>query len=136
MNRYFVDKELYDNTEANFNDLSIRFEHLEKVADERMSTILDIEKYCIDEKEDLISGCEVCEDILKMIEELKNKNIYIKKTYTKRQIDIYEEKISKAINFIIEWCSISESTGKCICNLDKNKCTELLNILQGEDKDE
>lgn len=78
MNRYFVDKELYDNTEANFNDLTIRYEYLEKVADERMSTILDIEKYCIDEKEDLISGCEVCEDILKIIEKTKNKKIYIK----------------------------------------------------------
>ena len=47
--------------------------NLEKVADERMSTILDIEKYCIDEKEDLISGGEVCEDVLKIIDELKGK---------------------------------------------------------------
>lgn len=104
MSRYFVDKELYDNTEANFNDLTIRYEHLEKVADERMSTILDIEKYCIDEKEDLISGCEVCEDILKIIEKLKNKKYYIKKTFTKRQIQDYKSKIDKAremIRFIV-----------------------------------
>lgn len=97
MNRYFVDKELYDNTEANFNDLTIRYEHLEKVADERMSTILDIEKYCIDEKEDLISGCEVCEDILKMIDKLKGKKYYIKKTYTKRQIDKLKKKYENAV---------------------------------------
>ena len=97
MNRYFVDKELYDNTEANFNDLTIRYEHLEKVADERMSTILDIEKYCIDEKEDLISGCEVCEDILKMIDKLKGKKYYIKKAYTKRQIDKLKKKYENAV---------------------------------------
>ena len=77
-----------------------KHEELEQVADERMNTILEIEKYCIDEKEDLISGCEVCEDILKMIEKLKNKKYYIKKTYTKRQINIYEEKINKAIEYI------------------------------------
>ena len=91
------DKELYDNTEANFNDLTIRYNHLEKVSDERMSTILDIEKYCIDEKEDLISGCEVCEDILKMIDKLKGKKYYIKKTYTKRQIDKLKKKYENAV---------------------------------------
>ena len=100
MSNYFVDKELYDNSEANFNDLTIKYEHLEKVADERMSTILDIEKYCIEEKEDLISGCEFCEDILKMIDKLKNKKYYIKKTYTKRQIDEYKSRIDKAIEYI------------------------------------
>lgn len=47
--------------------------NLEKVVDERMSTILDIEKYCIDEEEDLISGGEVCEDILKIINKLKER---------------------------------------------------------------
>lgn len=54
----------------------------------------------------------------------------------RKELKDYKSKNEKAINFIIEWCSISESTGKCICNLDKNKCTELLNILQGNDKDE
>ena len=39
---------------------------------ERLNNIInELEKYCIDEKEDLISGCEVCEDILKMIDKLK-----------------------------------------------------------------
>lgn len=39
---------------------------------ERLNNIINkLEKYCIDEKEDLISGCEVCEDILKMIDKLK-----------------------------------------------------------------
>ena len=30
-----------------------------------------IEQYCNDEKEDLIAGGEVCEDVLKIIEEIK-----------------------------------------------------------------
>ena len=44
---------------------------LERIADERMQVILKIEQYCIDEKEDLTSGGEVCEDVLKIIDELK-----------------------------------------------------------------
>lgn len=46
-------------------------EQLEKIADSRMKTLLKIEQYCIDEKEDLICGGEVCEDVLKIIDELK-----------------------------------------------------------------
>ena len=45
--------------------------NLQTIADNRMDTILKIEKYCIEEKEDLISGGEVCEDILKIVDELK-----------------------------------------------------------------
>ncbi len=34
--------------------------------------VLDkIKQYCDDEKEDLIAGAEVCEDVLKIIEEIK-----------------------------------------------------------------
>lgn len=38
-----------------------------------MNALLEIERYCFKEKEDLISGGEVCEDILKIIEKLKRK---------------------------------------------------------------
>jgi hypothetical protein len=44
---------------------------LEKVAEERMNTILKIEKYCNNEKDNLISCGEVCEDILTIIDKLK-----------------------------------------------------------------
>lgn len=47
--------------------------NLQAISDNRMKTLIKIEQYCIDEKEDLISGCEVCEDILKIIDELKGK---------------------------------------------------------------
>ena len=47
--------------------------NLQTIADNRMDTILKIEKYCIEEKEDLISGGEVCEDVLKIVDELKGK---------------------------------------------------------------
>jgi hypothetical protein len=47
--------------------------NLEKISNIRMKTLLKIEQYCIDEKEDLISGGEVCEDVLKIIDELKGK---------------------------------------------------------------
>ena len=67
-------KTKYGKSLLEWEDLECYVKDLEKVADERMSTILDIEKYCIDEKEDLISGCEVCEDILKIIDKLKEKN--------------------------------------------------------------
>lgn len=44
---------------------------LQEIAEDRLNAILKIENYCIEEKEDLISGGEVCEDILKIIDELK-----------------------------------------------------------------
>jgi hypothetical protein len=44
---------------------------LEKIAEERMNTILKIEKYCNNEKDNLISCGEVCEDILTIIDKLK-----------------------------------------------------------------
>lgn len=47
--------------------------NLQTISDNRMKTLLKIEQYCIDEKEDLISGGEVCEDVLKIIDELKGK---------------------------------------------------------------
>ena len=47
--------------------------NLQTIADNRMGTILKIEKYCIEEKEDLISCGEVCEDVLKIVDELKGK---------------------------------------------------------------
>lgn len=137
MNRHFVDKELYDNTEANFNDLTIRYEHLEKVADERMSTILDIEKYCIDEKEDLISGCEVCEDILKMIDKLKDKKYYIKKTYIKRQRGgIMNNEIKEILDYLdygVNSLSISKPPFK-IEYEDIKKLLDYITNLQQENK--
>lgn len=52
------------------------WELLEEI--ERLNNIInELEKYCIDEKEDLISGCEVCEDILKMIDKLKEKYLNV-----------------------------------------------------------
>lgn len=45
--------------------------NLENIADKRMQTIIKIENYCIDEKEDLIGGGEVCEDVLNIINNLK-----------------------------------------------------------------
>lgn len=47
--------------------------NLQIIADNRMNALLKIEKYCIDEKEDLCSGGEICEDVLKIIDELKGK---------------------------------------------------------------
>lgn len=45
--------------------------NLEEISNTRMKTLLKIEQYCIDKKEDLISGGEVCKDVLKIINELK-----------------------------------------------------------------
>ena len=92
-----LNEELQEKLLSVFDKRFQDYNTIEKVADERMSTILDIEKYCIDEKEDLISGCEVCEDILKMIDKLKGKKYYIKKTYTKRQIDKLKKKYENAV---------------------------------------
>ena len=47
--------------------------NLQTISDNRMKALLKIEQYCIDEKEDLINGGEVCEDVLKIIDELKGK---------------------------------------------------------------
>lgn len=77
MSSYFVDKELYDNIEANFNDLTIRYEHLKKVADERMNTILKIEQYLIDSgvDDETLEYCDIYDvngvELRKYIEELK-----------------------------------------------------------------
>lgn len=58
------------------NDAKIILDYianLQTISDNRMKTLLKIEQYCIDEKEDLINGGEVCEDVLKIIDELKGK---------------------------------------------------------------
>lgn len=47
--------------------------NLQTISDNRMNALLEIERYCFEEKEDLISGGEVCEDVLKIIDELKGK---------------------------------------------------------------
>lgn len=59
---------------------------LENISNSRIETILEIENYCNDEKEDLISGCEVCEDILNKIEKLKN-TFFVKPIFTTRKLE-------------------------------------------------
>lgn len=62
--------------EFNSKELKILLDYitnLQTISDNRMNALLEIEQYCNDEKEDLISGGEVCEDVLKIIDELKGK---------------------------------------------------------------
>lgn len=40
-----------------------------------------------------------------------------------------KEDKKKVREFIEEWCIINPTTGKCVCYLDKNRCTELYKIL-------
>lgn len=44
-----------------------------------------------------------------------------------------KEDKKKAREFIEEWCTINPTTGKCVCYLDKNRCTELYKILGDEE---
>ena len=110
-------------------------------------------KYCIDEKEDLISGCEVCEDILKMIDKLKEKYLnvvadddleYVKKLQQEnKQLQQQRKKQKEVIDKAIEYIRIYRSYQKIdnkdylkgrdeIGCLDIYQVDELLDILKEE----
>ena len=119
---------------------------------ERLNNIInEIKKYCIDEKEDLISGCEVCEDILKMIDKLKEKYLnvvadddleYVKKLQQEnKQLQQQRKKQKEVIDKAIEYIRIYRSYQKIdnkdylkgrdeIGCLDIYQVDELLDILK------
>jgi len=65
-------QETYKDVRIEIKEKNEIITNLQQLSDKRMDMILKIEKYCIEEESDLMSGAEVCEDILKLIGDLKD----------------------------------------------------------------
>lgn len=64
---YVGKKNAFNEIVGEYDRLNNIINELNKISGNRMNTIIEIEKYCNEEKEDLIAGGEVCEDVLKII---------------------------------------------------------------------
>lgn len=64
---YVGEKNAFNEIVGEYDRLNNIINELNKISGNRMNTIIEIEKYCNEEKEDLIAGGEVCEDVLKII---------------------------------------------------------------------
>ena len=62
-------------------------------------------------------------------------NVMIANKMLEQENKQLKEDKKKARDFIEEWCTINPTTGKCVCYLDKNICTELYKLLEDKENE-